>query len=269
MGKLALTIFVSLFLLLILPLVMAQPFVQTSSPTIGIDIDYPKFEAVKINENFYLNIHTFNATSGLELTGASCRVHLYNSTGGERYFATIPFNATTGDYERFIDKGNFSQIGFNHFQLYCNQSGIGGFVSGLYQVTSTGDTLTDSQSSIYWLELIIFLFLFITSLYFAITIEGGNYRGENNEILSVNKLKYVKLMLIPLCYALFNWILNLALGLTTYLSLPMYEGVFSFLFLVWTKLAYPFLIVWGIIFIKMVLVDSKIRENLKRGFTPK
>lgn len=181
--------------------------------------------------------------------------------------------------------GNFimTKNNSNYNYTYCDTSTLGdyfyttcGNLNGIntcnnigFKVTQTGTQASVSEGIIYAISFVGVLLLFVICLYFAITIPFRNTRGDDSKILSVNKFKYIKLGLIPICYGLFNWILNLFLGLSDLLSLTMYQGFFSFLFSLFVRLSWPFLVLWGIIFLVTLKNDANIGQLLKRGFRPK
>jgi len=90
-----------------------------------------------------------------------------------------------------------------------------------------------------------------------------NRRNEDHKIIAVNKLKYLKLGLIPITYALFNWVLNLILVISDYLDKTQFYGFFEMMFTIITEISWVLAIVWAIIFLVVLKNDSKITKTLK------
>ncbi len=130
-------------------------------------------------------------------------------------------------------------------------------------VNPLGDPITVSTALIYLVTLAGALMVFSLSLYFSIMIPWVNKRGEEGKVISVNKLKYIKLGLMPISYALFNWILNILLLLSRFLENGVINSFFSFMFTIFINLAYPLAIVWGIIFMLAIKNDAKISKTLR------
>jgi hypothetical protein len=164
-----------------------------------------------------------------------------------------------------INSNNFTKIGTYKYGLRC-EDGAGGALTGSIQVSNYGSELSEGDSIIYSISLIGICLLFGICLYFSINLPFDNNRGEDFKIISINKLKYIKLILILLSYALFIWVINLLFGLSQYLLLEMYSGFFKMIFDFLINNSYIFFVMWIIIFIITIVKDFKINELLKKGF---
>lgn len=129
---------VILFLvILVLPLVMSQSFVQTTDTT--LDLSYPKYQYVALNQDFDLHLHVINSTSIMKNTSTTCFIHLYNITGGHICENWLDFDTNKLEWELTIDKGNFTTRGVHAYILLCNStSNEVGFASGNFIVNTNG-----------------------------------------------------------------------------------------------------------------------------------
>jgi len=265
-----------IFALLILFLmigVSAQPpsAAQTNiNIDVGLQIQTQGINILQQDAEHFFQFHVYNISSGLQVdnTTTACTFHLYNKTGISQYESNN-LDFVSGSFETTLSGNNFSELGAYSYYVHCNSTNFGGFTREVLEVTQTGTIPSVQEALIYWISFLGILLLFFLSIYFAITLPYRNTRSDDGKILSVNKLKYVKLGFVLISYALMNWILNLLLGLSDFLSLTMYQGLFSFLFLLFTRMAWPFFVVWLIIFLLTIKDDSKIAKLLKKGFRPK
>jgi len=168
------TIFIFLFLCILLSsFVLAVPPVQTSS-TIdsGIGIEYPQYEYIKNGNYFKLHTHIYNKTSGLHMNNnsADCFVHLYNATGDHIIEERMGGDSNLEEFKLYIGDGNFTRNGQYAYIIYCNTTainnigGVGGFVSGTFEVTHNGleeekqDSTTAISITLFLLSISIMLF---------------------------------------------------------------------------------------------------------------
>jgi hypothetical protein len=250
MGKEALFLIVVLFL--IIPVVSASEFPNLGDSGdlfLGTSERDLCMQLVQVCENCtYVNVtNVLNPNKTFSLLGQYA-----TSKNDTTYNLTYCSTGDLGDY----------------FYTSCGDlDGLTECKTSRFTITKTGRTSSVSEAIIYIISFIGGLLLFGMSLFIAIITPWRNKRSEHGKIISVNKLKYVKLGFILLCYPLFVWILNLLLGLSDYLYLSMYEGLFSFMFSVMIYLQWPLAFIWALIFIKVVIDDSRIVKLMKRGFT--
>ena len=131
-------------MLLLIPLVSAIPPVQIATGDETLLLSYPKFEYVKMNTEYNMSVHAYNATNGLILLNAdfSCDLHIYNHSG----FQVL--NVEMEDYNThkkftYIDASAFV-VGWYSYEVHCNTTSNGGYASGLFAVTTDGLVPEDS-----------------------------------------------------------------------------------------------------------------------------
>ena len=108
-------------------------------------------------------------------------------------------------------------------------------------ITKTGTTLTTSEAVLYIILVVSVFFFFLLSLWFTTIVPYSNKINDKNEIVQVTRLKYVKLMFVLITYVLFVWFLNTLIGLSeNFITLTLFSGLVSFLFITLNNLALPF-----------------------------
>ena len=154
-------IFLFLFLLVLTPMVAAQP--PQATPVIinleaGLAIDFPKIITIRQNQDFEFHFHVFNATSGLAVdnTTTNCSLELLNGDGSE--IIDINFIEFVDDeWNINVLGGNFSRLGSYYWLVSCG-GGNGGFTSAPLIVTADGFSSSDFPIQ---LSFIIFSFFLI------------------------------------------------------------------------------------------------------------
>lgn len=223
----------------------APPFTATTTNINGYTIFFPEFGVVPAGDSFNLHIHISNISNGMPLENdeADCFLHLYDITGNHTFESPVMTkDSNLYDHTVFITEGNFTE-GLHGFYIWCNSTYLGGEAKGTFQITKLGIELDTPESLLYILLTIAVLGLFLLSLYFTIITPYSNKTDEKGAVIKITKLKYVKLGLILVSYVLFVWVLNVLIGVSdNFVSLTMYYGLVSFLFLTLNYLALPFAI---------------------------
>ena len=271
-GFCLLTAFIFIFIFSV-SLVIAPPPVQTNTVIdTGVTIQYPKFEALKTNQDFTFHFHTFNATSGFPLTNTSlsCTFHLYNDLGKHIFEDNggVGYDSNLIEWAVFIDGSNFSTIGNYAYIFECNSSSVGGFLSAPLMVSNTNVSSTTANAIFHTLITFFIFALFVMILYLNIIIPYKNRKNDKGQIIFLTRLKYLKLALIPITYGLFTWFLNLLLGISNYyVSLSIPFGLIQMIFNIIIVFAYPIIIIVIILYAYNFFKDYLIFNDLRKfGF---
>jgi len=155
-------IFLFLFLLVLTPMVAAQP--PQATPVIinleaGLAIDFPKIITIRQNQDFEFHFHVFNATSGLAVdnTTTNCSLELLNGDGSE--IIDINFIEFVDDeWNINVLGGNFSRLGSYYWLVNCQAPFVGGFTSAPLIVTADG---FEAEPFPIQLSLIVLAFLLV------------------------------------------------------------------------------------------------------------
>lgn len=150
-------------------LVNAQPpLVQYSTTTNGLDISTPKQDYYSYTDNATLIFHVFNQSDGVILTKpiVSCSLHLYNITGDHLLINDSISNVDNEyDFVYYFDTTNLIQDQQVPYNLYCNTSFDGGFISSSLIFNYFGlEPPTDFTKSIFMLAFIILIFAYLITL---------------------------------------------------------------------------------------------------------
>lgn len=258
-----------IFSLLILPLVVAQPPFQSGEENAnGIQVFEPRFEFVKAKQNFNLHVHISNISTGLEIPNSvsNCSLHLYNSSGDHILQSYLSKDANGLDHKLSILGGNFTE-GLGFYRIYCNATNIGGSVSGTYEVNSVGEELTESHALVYVGLLALLCLLFIVIIFGISALPSENDRGPEGTIISINKLKYLRMPLWYIEYFLLITILYLAanIGFAYFVSAKLFANTFFMFYKILFALAPVITIVWFISFFIMIWNDKEFKNMLDRG----
>ena len=155
MSKSKLFIFGILFVLLCAGIVSAVKPIQTNlNLDEGLGIRFPQLETLKTNTDYELNFHVFNISNGLPSFNytsggklkTECWFHLYNNSGGHILNISLNSMDETFDFDYTIDKSNFSKAGLYPYIIQCNSTFIGGFASGIFEVTDSGRDETTTNN---------------------------------------------------------------------------------------------------------------------------
>ena len=147
--------------------VIAIPPVQTTiqDSTNGLIIEYIKDDNIKVNETFEYHFHVYNISNGVLLNSdtISCTGHMYDAKGMNQISM---FAESFGEEDSFyfnVSAGNFTNLGLFSYQVHCNDSVKGGFVSDSISVTPTGEEATETEAIVgvgLILGMILLAFLF-------------------------------------------------------------------------------------------------------------
>jgi len=159
-------IFSIIFIIVLNNVIAVKPGTQISEGDNILEIRIPQADHIQQGADVHVNIHVFNKTTGLsvgEAAGISCYVDLYNQTGAH-FISVAELDRDGIEFELDISGSNFTTLGAYSFMIYCNNSILGGFVSGGFEVTTTGE---DHEINNLALAFLIVIPLFI-SIFFLI-----------------------------------------------------------------------------------------------------
>jgi hypothetical protein len=140
-GRLTFLVVISLFAILFSSSFInaAPPF--TSVNTVGIVIEHPIQEVIKVNQPHSFHFHLFNATDGkpfLNSSGIVCAFHLYNQSGIDILVIDNVTTESLYDWVQVIPAANITTSGTYAYVIQCNNSAIGGYYTNDFEVTPSG-----------------------------------------------------------------------------------------------------------------------------------
>lgn len=264
-------------IVLIFPLVSAQqppPAVQTNiNINVGLQIEFTQISIFENSKDHFFNIHVFNISTGekVDNTTTECFFHLFDNTGFHIINQlNMPFDPVGIDWDLNITGSNFTRNGLYSSLVVCSADDIAGFASVGFIVTPTGELLTQSISIIYLILIFGVFGIFLLTLWGAIVLPMKNPRGGLDEIVDVSFLKYFKLGLMFLSYALFVWMINLLLVLSnSFIILTQYLGFFTMIFEILRVFIWPIFVIMWVTFVFLGWKDLQLIKLLERGIQPK
>ena len=169
MNKLNKLLIVFFIILAFAVVAVPQPKLAVTSNGGGLEIKYPFFEYVKVNEEMKFQFHLYNATTGVPIGNESteCYFHLYNNSGDHIYVQNnIRKVEHMFDFEVYLNGTNFTvaEQEFSYI-MQCNSSSAGGFVSAQFFTTFDGKATKDILGS-GSIALLLFLIMVNILLYF-------------------------------------------------------------------------------------------------------
>lgn len=169
---------------------------------------------------------------------------------------------------------------FSYNYTYCNTTMIGTYIVNgcsdmscwnyAFVVTPTGTIPTVTEGILYIAALIVLLIIFFGCFYGAVKIPWDNRRSEEGYVIDINDLKYVKIFLWWITYALAIVIAYIMYSLAYgFLYMNTMADIFKWVY--WLLLGFFFPIV-GVSFVVLVarkLNDGKLEAMIARGIPVK
>jgi len=238
---------IAVLMLLMIPLVLSEEsfiFKQNSNS----DLELPVFENDMTKCTTCLCTISINYPNGSNVIRSS-------SVTINGHYAIFNLNRTTT-----------SEIGVYQVDIHCNNGADNGASTFEYLVTVTGNELETSESIIYIIFIVGLIFTFLFFIFGAIKIPFKNTRADNGQIVSVNDLKYLKVVCIVFSYLILMAIFGILRQITAnYLFLNQAHKTFQWLYWFLLSFTLPIIIVSVILMIVMFFENKKIKKALFRG----
>ena len=239
--RVLLTIFVSIFLLLVMPLVSAE------IETLGI---FRTEGVVTLIQNCgnctYNNVSSViypNSTQAIGQVAMSQLGTLYS------------FN-----YNKTDALGTYIVNGFGDLD------GVKTSWAYTFNITNTGTEATVAQAIIYFIAILLLSALFSFCFYWAVSLPWNHTRDEEGYILQFNDLRYVKLMMWFVSYILLIGISWLAYNITWgLLSFNTAGNIFNFVYWFLISLLFPILVLFAITTVVNFIFGKKLQDAMRGG----
>lgn len=235
------TIFVSIFFLLVMPLVSAE--IQT----LGIFRTEGIVTLIQSCSNCtYNNISSIiypNSTQSMGQTAMNQLGTLY-----------------TFNYNKTDALGTYIVNGFGDLD------GIKTSWAYTFEITNTGTEATVAQAIIYFIAILLLSALFSFCFYWAVSIPWSHTRDEDGYILQFNDLRYVKMMMWFVSYILLIGISWLAYNITWgLLSFNTAGNIFNFVYWFLISLLFPILVLFAITTVVNFIFGKKLQNAMRGG----
>lgn len=132
-------------------------------------------------------------------------------------------------------------------------------------INRQGRDLSEGESLLYIFLSITIFFIFLVSLYFTIAMPYKNKVNGQGYVFMITKLKYFKLVLIFITYALFTWFLNLLIAVSdNYIDLGLYYGFLGYFFLTLMHLQAPLFFILVVVMLFEIIRDSNLQKLITK-----
>jgi len=239
-------IFALVFLMIVIPLFSAQIYKQNTAINISVPC---RFNNTQCSTDAICNVTVFDNEEVKLIANRSV-------TASASSFIIVELNET--------QTANF---GVYRIDMFCSQNGILDSPSIEFEITPTGEELSEAQGMIYLVMLLAGFIIFGLSLWGAIKIPFKDVRDEeDSQILSVNGLKPVKVILGFFAYLSLLFLSTIVHDIAkSYLFLSAVQGFFRFIHMILLGLVYPLFILTIIVAIKIFVTDKKNQDLINKG----
>jgi len=235
----------------------------------------------KIFVIFLLSILLFNSVIALDSIGTfkqtdcvripqTCATCTYINISSISYpNSTIAVNNTAmtswGNGEYFYNFCNTSDTGRYDVRGKGDKGGTDTSFATYFIISPNGKETTTGESILYSLFIFILFGCFLILVYFILVLPNENDRDENNVVVGIVKLKYLRIFFIALSYPLILIILNLMNGLAVnYANLSIFAGIIGFIFESMIRVSWIFTFVIILWMFYLLIKDSNIKKNVDR-----
>jgi len=136
----------------------------------------------------------------------------------------------------------------------------------IFEVTKTGSKLSTAEGIVYVIFLVAMIFTILLTLWGAVMIPFRNPRSENDIVVGVNDLKYLKVFCIVFTYLLLMFIFGITRSIMeNFLYVEGAYKVFNFLFWMMLSFTWPGIVVGLVFTVILFLRDKQLKQMLERG----
>jgi len=246
--------------LLVLPLISSAAVVVNTGDE-GIEIKYPPFETIKINEDFEFEFHLFHKANGTLITeGVECFMHIYNSTGKHIYEGNNSIFSHTFDIGFDVPASNFSEAGNYGYNIQCNNTNYGGFSTVGFQVTPSGRAAPTSGEAVAYSTTIISMLLFAVMFFCISLVFKKDDNGDYPSHAAGFKFGFIALSMITALATMLYATITIQQIFWGFEKITNAFGEFHFLVLTLFWLIFIFIL---IVLIMQVMEKMQIKRGLK------
>ena len=217
--------------------------------------------AEKVDTDLSITVQCTNSTY-VNLTYAK-----YISTSVYLIPSQVAMTKNGAFYNYTVLSINNTHVGTIEYGYKCDINGQEQSFGNSIYVSLMGEDLTSGQGILYIAMIAGLLVVFIITVYGAIIFPWNNPRNDDDEILSINNLKYLKVVLYVFAYLEMLFIVSILKNLAGYL---LTEGTYSFFNTIYMFMLialipfFPTLIFFTVV---IWLNDKKTQKALQRGMS--
>lgn len=169
-------------------------------------------------------------------------------------------------YYYSIGSGNFTKVGEYSYVYDCGNAAEKVTGSIGFDITYTGNDITDQEIDVYYMSIFILLFFFIFLMLLNTKIPSSDSVDENGIILQISNLKHLRPVLYGFSWGIILAIMFIVSNITiAYLPTSMIGGLFFALYTImfWiTIVAIPLWFAW---IFTGIFRDREFKQMIERG----
>jgi len=191
----------------------------------------------------------------------NCNITSMNLPNGSVIWINQQMQKTQNTFNSTITKGNFTELGTYCININCEN----GYGSICREVTLNGQGFSTGKAISYIGFIIVILFTFLLTLYGAIKVRWEHPRNTNNQIISINNFRYVKVFLFSMTYVLMMFLFGLSYKFFNEANIQGFTDFFYYAYILFERLLIPIMIATTVIFFIIFITNLKIKERLALG----
>jgi len=239
------TFFLILGILLVLPLIFAQTYQKETI----IDLKIP-----------------YEVNGSAASSSATCNISINYPNGTYLKENASMTNRDNGDFNITLITTETDIIGEYEWRAFCCDGIYCATGYDSFEITYTGKAL-NTQTAILYVILFTILVLSLIGTLIGITkLPTKDIVTEDNLIIDINKLKYLRPVLYAVCWTLLLAIIfitsNISLG---YLPDSLIGDFFFTIYRIMFLLTLPMFIVWFIYIFYRIFKDKEMKDMIERG----
>lgn len=202
---------------------------------------------------------------GFPSSSIDCNISVFDPN----FNVIIDYKEMTNDYDVHNYTLNSSQtdkLGKYIYDITCTTGRSNQTESFSFDITGSGFEFNEPRSIYSVAMLALLIFFLVGDLYYTFRLPNGNDTDDYGYIISINKLKYLKVVLVFVAWSLVLTILFTASNISlAYLGSEMFGQLFFVLYKIMMLLTYPGIIIFFIFIFVQIFKDMKVKRMIERG----
>lgn len=210
-------------------------------------------------------------TGGFCSSNAECNLTIFDSKNAVLIDGIKATRASTGAYHNItLNTTQTKELGQYRVTGFCRDGSTIETVDFNFDITTTGVQLSTHGAIVYIGFTSLLIFLFIVNIGGIGWIPKRDIENEEGLLLSINKLKYVRIVLFAVAWALLMAIVYSASNISyLYLQTKLMGDLFFSIYTVMMTLTLPMVIVWFIWLLLSIFRDKETKAMIERGIPVK